>query len=295
MREDPRDNVEAGRQRNMLTIWQQNIDKSLTAQHAVLNTVNKETDIICLQEPYFDFNKKLRAMQIWWLVYPKPHDEHNPTRTRAVMLVSRSITTDSWVRLDIGSTDVVGIRLETEGRTVCIFNIYVNSDHLQGLQALEFYLRSAEGRRTRRCSVVDIWVGDFNRHHPMWDSPCNSHLFTRQNLDAAEELIAMTTWHRVSMALRPHVATLQAKSMKNLTRPDNVFVTNSFQDHIIQCKVQYADHIPKADHFPIIMTCATTVMRNRVEAGRDFKKVDWKDFEEVLRRELANMAKGRIR
>lgn len=45
-----------GRQR--LTIWQQNVDKSLIAQHMVLNTVSLATNIICLQEPYFDFNKK---------------------------------------------------------------------------------------------------------------------------------------------------------------------------------------------------------------------------------------------
>ena len=51
-----------GGEETKLTIWQQNVDKSLMAQQAVLNTVDRSTDILCIQEPYFDFNKKLRAI-----------------------------------------------------------------------------------------------------------------------------------------------------------------------------------------------------------------------------------------
>ena len=35
--------------RDELTIWQQNVNKSLIAQHAVLNAMTDETDILCLQ------------------------------------------------------------------------------------------------------------------------------------------------------------------------------------------------------------------------------------------------------
>ena len=268
-----------------LTIWQQNVDKSLIAQHAVLNTVNPATDIICLQEPYFDFNKKSWATQVWRPVYPKLHDEDDAGQTRAVMLVNRRIATDSWRRLDVESRDVVGISMETADKTVCIFNIYNDGGHSRSMRALDFYLRGAEGRRNGGRGVVDIWVGDFNRHHPMWDHPRNSHLFTRGNLDAAEELIAMVTRHRLRMALRPHVATLRAKNTKNLTRPDNVFIvfiTDSFHEKVIQCEALYSEQIPKADHFPVVTVYKTAVVRNEEVKGRNFRKVDWVRFKEEL-------------
>ena len=140
-----------------LTIWQQNVDKSLTAQHAVLNTVSPTTDIICLQEPYFDFNKKSRATQVWRPVYyPKQHDENNTGRTRVVMLVSRRISTSCWRRLEVESRDVVGISMETAGKTVHIFNVYNDGEHLRSICALDFYLQSAEGRRSGGGNTVDI-------------------------------------------------------------------------------------------------------------------------------------------
>ncbi|KNZ74446.1 hypothetical protein J132_06958, partial [Termitomyces sp. J132] len=251
-----------------LVIWQQNLDKSLTAQHAMLNTLERGTDVVCLQEPYFDFNKKSRATQIWRPVYPKLHDEDNTDKTRVVMMVNKNIATDRWKRLNIESLDVVGISIETEERTVRIFNIYNDCDHSRSVRALDFYLRSAEGRRTRGRNTADIWVGDFNRHHPMWDEPHNAHLFTRRNIDAAEELIAMVTRHRMNMVLRPYVLTLRAKSTKNLTRPDSVFVTDSFQSQIVRCKVLHSEQLPKADHFPVITECATMVERREIEGAR---------------------------
>ncbi|KNZ77457.1 Putative 115 kDa protein in type-1 retrotransposable element R1DM [Termitomyces sp. J132] len=187
---------------------------------------------------------------------------------RVVMMVNKNIATDRWKRLNIESLDVVGISIETEERTVRIFNIYNDCDHSRSVRALDFYLRSAEGRRTRGRNTADIWVGDFNRHHPMWDEPRNAHLFTRRNVDAAEELIAMVTRHRMNMVLRPYVPTLRAKSMKNLTRPDNVFITDSFQSQIVRCEVLHSEQLPKADHFPVITECATMVERREIEGAR---------------------------
>lgn len=72
------------------------------------------------------------------------------------MLVSRRIATDSWRRLDMESKDVVGISLETADKTVHIFNIYNDREHLRSICTLNFYLRSAEGRRSRERGMVDI-------------------------------------------------------------------------------------------------------------------------------------------
>ena len=160
--------------------------------------------------------------------------------------------------------------------------------------ALDFFLRSPRGRKTGSKATVDIWVGNFNRHHPMWDHPRNTHLFTRANLNAAEELIAMTTQHGMTMALRPHIATLCAKNTKNLTRPDNVFVTSLFRSNVIQCEALHSKQLPKADHFPIVTTCQMRVARNDKEVGRNFRKVDWAAFEEELGRRLEGVSTEEI-
>lgn len=212
MREEARRGHE---DRKTLNIWQMNLNKLLTAQHAVLFAIWGDIDVLCIQEPYFDFNKNSRATQLWRPVYPKGHDKRATGKTRAITLVSRQIATSTWRRIDVESTDVVGISIEMAERTVRIFNVYNDGNHSRSIRALDFYLRSVEGRRQRGRNGADIWVGDFNRHHPMWDHPRNGHLFTRANLNAAEELIAMVTRHRMVMTLRLGVPTLEAMSTKN--------------------------------------------------------------------------------
>ncbi|KNZ81996.1 hypothetical protein J132_09063 [Termitomyces sp. J132] len=224
-------------------------------------------------------------MQIWWPVYLRRHDKDNVGQIRAVTLVSRKIVTDSWLRLNVKSTDIVVISLEIAERTVCIFNIYNNGEHLRSMQAINFFLRSVEGRRTRGRNIVDIWVRDFNRHHLMWDHLHNLHLFMRANLDAV--LIATAMRHGVSMALWPHVVTLQAKNIRNLMGPDNIFITDTFYKNVTQCKMLYSDQLPKADNFPIVMRCEERL-------GRNYKEVNWADFEEELGRNLEGVRKGRI-
>ena len=50
--------------------------------------------------------------------------------------------------------------------------------HPRSMRAVKHFINSAEGRRTRGRNGADIWVGDFNRHYPMWDDLKNGHLFT---------------------------------------------------------------------------------------------------------------------
>ena len=35
-----------------------------------------------------------------------------------------------------------------------------------------------------------IWLGDFNRHHPYWDNPSDTRLFTNEALLTAEILVS---------------------------------------------------------------------------------------------------------
>ncbi|TFK22650.1 hypothetical protein FA15DRAFT_595713, partial [Coprinopsis marcescibilis] len=65
---------------------------------------------------------------------------------------------------------------------------------------------------------MDVWLGDFNRHHPMWDRDEDQCLFFRRNLDDAEVLIDMVTEWGMEMTLPRGIPTLK-NSQGNWTRP----------------------------------------------------------------------------
>ncbi|KAF8076829.1 hypothetical protein FPV67DRAFT_1407513, partial [Lyophyllum atratum] len=132
IRERGNEEEERGR-RKTLTIWQQNLNKSLDAQLDMLNSLRDRHDIICIQEPHFDFNKQSRATQKWIPVYPKGHDPDHPERTRALILVNRNIATGSWTRLEVDSADVAAIRIQTAQCPVRIFCIYNACDHSRSM------------------------------------------------------------------------------------------------------------------------------------------------------------------
>jgi hypothetical protein len=62
--------------------------QSLIVQLATLHSVEDKFDIICLQEPYFDFQHMSRATGIWTAVYPTvfKRNKQDPT-PRALTLV----------------------------------------------------------------------------------------------------------------------------------------------------------------------------------------------------------------
>ena len=55
------------------------------------------------------------------------------------------------------------------------------------------------GRSGREESV--IWVGDFNRHHPLWDKERNAHLFTKNTLEVTQPLLDMISEFDLRMVL----------------------------------------------------------------------------------------------
>ena len=59
-----------------------------------------------------------------------------------------------------------------------LINIYNNGTHNRTLEELNQFL--TQNITKVRPSQGDhmFWLGDFNRHHPMWDEEWNSHLLT---------------------------------------------------------------------------------------------------------------------
>src|ERR1700678_3329313 len=55
-----------------IKIWQQNTRRLLDAQFALINSLENQYDIVCIQEPYFDFHNISTATRVWHKIYPTP-------------------------------------------------------------------------------------------------------------------------------------------------------------------------------------------------------------------------------
>jgi len=173
-----------------LRIWQQNVNKSLDAQSDLLVSLGRNFDICALQEPYIDFKAMTRAGPSWIPTYPKNHQK-NPKKTRSIMLINRRISTDAWTPIPIDSPDVTAIQLQGDFGTIRVINIYNDCKHNDSLTAVKNYLREPRARECNQLPLSFIWVGDFNRHHPLWDEERNNHLFTNAVLALTQPLLSM--------------------------------------------------------------------------------------------------------
>ena len=131
-----------------------------------------------------------------------------------------------------------------------------------------------------------IWLGDFNRHHPLWDEPCNAHLFTRTNLEAAQTLVDLTVDMDLTMALPKHLLTLHAFATKNLTRTDNVFMSSKLTENLISCMTKPAEQPARANHFPIDTELNLKTIPATITTRRNICEVDWKEFDTSLQENL---------
>ena len=214
------ENIKHITEEGKLRIWQQNTNRSLIAQHDLLNMLgNNDYDICAIQEPYLDSMNKTRANSHWIVIYPTTHAT-DPKKTRAVILVNKKLSTDRWEELDIDSGDATGMRLRTDTNTIDIYNIYNSQDNNEAVEKVDEAARRHMDQNARN---QQIWLGDFNRHHPLWDEERNNHLFTEANLQKAQQLLDVTQDWELQMALPKDIPTLQAFGTGNYTRPDNVF------------------------------------------------------------------------
>src|SRR5437762_2011793 len=94
-----------------IRIWQQNLNKSRTAQDIFIQspTLHLQYDILLIQEPYLDKNGATKASSYWKVVYPD-HHRINTQKTRTVILVNKSMNSNTWQEITIkGSGDLTGI------------------------------------------------------------------------------------------------------------------------------------------------------------------------------------------
>ncbi|KIK35157.1 hypothetical protein CY34DRAFT_17202 [Suillus luteus UH-Slu-Lm8-n1] len=129
-----------------------------------------------------------------------------------------------------------------------------------------------------------LWLGNFNRHHPMWEDIRNRHLF---NYRFSQPLIDLITDYGMLQLLPCGIPTLQANATGNWTRPDNVLGTEGTLDAVITCNTEPAKRGPKTDHLPILLTLELAVARQDDVPRPNWREVDWEAFGEALSAMLA--------
>jgi hypothetical protein len=115
-------------------------------------------------------------------------------------------------------------------------------------------------------------LGDFNRHHPIWEDDNNENLFEPE--DCIAPLINLLYKFDMLLALPKGKPTLQT-SAGNWTRPDNVWRCNTLDDPIICCNTVPAIRPPLADHLPIITILDLPFPRASLTPSLNFRMAEW--------------------
>lgn len=266
-----------------IRILQQNVRRSNINQQYVLQQADPaDYDIILLQEPWFDHLGKSRGNRSWRILYPTnyyvPHDP-----IRSIILVNTNISTDAYTALDIPHSDITAIRLAGEFGHCSIFNIYNDCTNNNTTDALDTYLQN--NARTALPSPSDhmFWLGDFNRHHPIWEPDTNRHLYSTAAL--VDPLLDLITNHDMIQSLPPGIPTLETVT-HNWTRPDNVWRSNNANDPIVRCDVDPSIRPPKADHLPIITELDLSISRTSPPPTRNMRTADFTTINEKLQERL---------
>src|SRR5271168_4661307 len=274
-----------------INIWQQNTRKSLTVQLATLHSVEDKYDVICIQEPYFDFQSFSRATGVWTSVYPSGFSRTAAgPPPRALTLIHTRISTNCWVQVPVDSVDIVAVQFTSDKGVLNVYNIYNDCTHSDTIKVLVEHMASRTathvGPMGEDTTTGDVWLGDFNRHNPWWEDPSNSRLFTNRNLNEAQLLIDLLSDYDMDLALPQYTPTI-VNSRGGNTRPDNVFISQDIANWIVKCEV-LTDRPPRADHFPIVTHLDFPLHRLLKVRSWNFRATDWGSFRRELEQALDN-------
>ena len=277
-----------------VAIWQQNVNKSRICQHNLISNnelVRKGINIIALQEPAIDANGYTLASKDWTTIYPTLHGKTDKG-TRAVMFIRASLESDSWRQLDFPSNDVTVIQITGEWGKLTIVNVYNDCHNDETIHLLkDFHSRNrTELSQVNSNAAHVLWLGDFNRHHPYWDDPRDTRLFTGDATEAAEKLIEALADTGLELALPSGIPTHKHNVTKLWSRLDQVFVSDHSENIVTSCDTQPDHWGINTDHLPILteLNLKAHVAEN-VEI-LNFRSVDWGDFRKELSVKLATLA-----
>jgi len=261
-----------------LRIWQQNLNTSHTAQLTLLNSpISDEWDILALQEPALNSLGNTRANAHWRVAYPTRKYTHED-KPRAVTLINSKISTNTWKQILFLSKDVVVIQLKTSGGHCTVFNMYNDNNHDETIEELEWFLDANIQELHPTEGDHMLWLGDFNRHHPLWDEDRNSHLFMAAALEASGKILELVADYGMVQILPKDIPTLQSSSTRNWTRPDNAFCTEHTSELLVSCNTAPERRGPKTDHLPVLTILEMTTTASDENPPWNYRSVDWDKF-----------------
>ena len=205
-------------------------------------------NLILIQEPWLDSFSNARGNHHWHIVYPPRYTDGHKT-IRAIILINTNLSTDAYSTLQIHYSNITTIHLKGDFSHCSIFNIYNNCNNNLTIETLHTYLR--ENLATALPLPTDhmLWLGDFNRHHPLWEDNKNCRLYNPPHL--IDPLIDTLQEFDMQMALPSGIPTLEMV-LSNWTRPDNVWCSNNLLNPIISCNINPSICPLRADHLPIV-------------------------------------------
>ena len=269
-----------------LIIWQQNVNKSRICQHDLLSSarlIEKQVDIIALQEPSIsDFSVTI-ATKDWRVLYPTMHAK-DPSKTRTVTLIRADIHTNNWSQVEFNSGDVTVVKLKGIWGSLLLLNVYNDCEHDLTVEQLKSFQKRLDDteQEQQRVSTHTIWLGDFNRHHPHWDNTSDTRLFTKEALGKAEKLISAVADAGLDFALPPKIPTHKHSVTKKWTRLDQVFISEHSLDSLLSCEVITDNYSPNTDHLPIVTNLDLSLAKTPTKCIANFRNVDWDEFRRTL-------------
>ena len=170
--------------------------------------------------------QQLQRLPLLHVLYPSNHFTYDSPHTRSLLLINTNISTDAYFQLDILSSYITAIQILGLHGPMFIFNIYNDCHHNDSLTITNNYLSAHPP------TPLDtlLWLGDFNRHHPLWESPNNRHFNSSE--DSVHPLLDLLRDYDLELALPLGIPTFET-SMHNWTRPDNVWLSHHALNLII--------------------------------------------------------------
>jgi hypothetical protein len=270
-------------------IWQQNCRRSEACQQDVINSCNPDKyNLILIQEPWLDHLSNTHAPTGWSAVYPPTHYLENAERTRLVIFISPRLAGDACTNIPIDSPDITAVQLETERGSIRILNVYNTQEHSHTEDKLRAWTDAPTKNtspptalHTRGPAAHTLWMGDFNRHHLLWDDNNQDQLFTCDALRTANGLVKVAMHAQLMMRLPKGINTYETPH-HTWTRPNNVFASEDLHDLVVRCDVAPELRPVSADHLPIITESDVSVDRTSVAESYVWKMVDEKTYREAL-------------
>ena len=216
-------------------------------------------------------------------MYPTLHSEV-PDKTRSTLLIRSHISTDNWNQIDFPSSDITVIQLSGKWGKLTIFNIYNNGNSNKTINSLTKFHKNNHAKLglDEPWNAHIIWLGDFNRHHPHWDDPSDTRLFSKEALKVADMLIDVVAEAGLVMALPSGTPTHYHNVTKRWSRLNQVFLSEHSENLLIACDTQTEHRGVKTDHLSILTELNIEANTNKEKQMPNFRKVNWDEFGKSL-------------